>query len=268
MTQLSSDISPRELRELFRNENLIVPTAGLCPHYVQANLIILQGEYAEEYDQFLRQNPKPCPVLEIVRGEIPISHRAAPGSNLLTDFPLYRIYRNGGLVEEVPDISYLWTPDMIAVLIGCSLTFEAQLAAAGIHMAHYENNKRVPMYDTNIPCKPSGRFHGNYVVSMRPIPKHLVNLAIQITEAMPYAHGGPVHIGDPNDIGVKDIMSPEYGDPPEIGIDEIPVFWACGVTAQSVAIQAQLPLSIAHSPGYMLVTDVDIRTLYTERDII
>lgn len=261
MEKRLAEMSPKELRELFRRDKLVVPTAGFCSDYVQANLIILPAEYAEDYVKFLEKNPRPCPVLEVVRGERPVSKKVAPMSNIATDFPLYRVYRDGILIEEVPDVSELWQPDMIAVLIGCSLTFEAKLAAAGIRIAHYETHKRVPMYDTNIPCASSDLFHGNYVVSMRPIPEDLVPLAVKITQPLTYAHGAPVHIGSPGEIGIQDLMQPDYGDPPEIRPGEVPVFWACGVTAQAVAIQAKPPICIAHSPGYMLITDVNINTI-------
>lgn len=261
MKEQLSELSPRELRERFRTGQASIPTAGLCPDYVQANLVILPGDYAADYEEFLRKNPKPCPVLEIIRGDRPISRTVAPGSDISTDFPLYRVYRGGELAEEVRDIANLWKPDMLAVLIGCSLTFEASLVGAGIRIAHYENNTRVPMYDTNIPCDPAGPFGGGYVVSMRPIPADLVDTAVRITAPMDYAHGAPVHIGDPSEIGIRDVMRPDYGDPPVINEGDVPVFWACGVTAQAAAMRAKPDLVIAHSPGYMLITDVTIHSL-------
>lgn len=262
MNKEFSALSPLQLRQACRTGMFSSPTAGFCPNYVQANLVIVDGAYADEYVEFLARNPKPCPVLELIRGGAqPISAKAAPGANIATDFPRYRVYRKGELVDEPADVSDLWTGDMVAALIGCSLTFEAKLAAAGIRMAHYEHNLRVPMYDTNIPCVPSGRFSGHYVVSMRPIPEELVDLAVEITRPMEYAHGAPVHIGDPAQIGISDLQHPDYGDPPQIKEGEVPVFWACGVTAQAVAMQARPELVIAHSPGYMLVTDIRLDTL-------
>ncbi len=259
MNKSFSKCTPREIRELCRSGEFTLPTAGFCPNYVQANLVILPGECADEYVDFLKKNPKPCPVLEIIKGgKQPISQKVAPGSNIAKDFPRYRVYRDGALIDDPTDISDLWSEDMVAVLVGCSLTFEAKLTAAGIRMAHYENNLRVPMYNTNIACEPSGRFGSHYVVSMRPIPAELVDLAVKITEPMVYAHGGPVHIGDPEAIGVNNITHPDYGDPPIIKEGEIPVFWACGVTAQVAAMEARPKLVIAHSPGYMLITDVKV----------
>ena len=69
-------------------------------------------------------------------------------------------------------------------------------------------------------------------------------------------HGAPVHVGNPDEIGIKDIMKPEYGDPPRtIKNNEIPVFWACGVTPQSVLENSKPDFCITHSPGKMLITD-------------
>ena len=252
-----SSLSPAELRAKFRTGELVLPTAGLCPGYIQGNLVILHRRYGEDFLQFMKQNPKPCPILEVFDQGSPISHKMAEGADITTDIPLYRIYRNGVFEEEVKDVSGYWNEDMVGFLIGCSLTFESRLVEAGIPLKHYEENKRVPMFDTNIACKPSKLFHGNYVVSMRPVKKELVDLAVKITEPMDYAHGAPVQIGDPDAIGIKDVLHPDYGDPLDIGPDEVPDFWACGVTPQNVATQAKPDLLISHSPGYMLISDID-----------
>lgn len=249
---------PVQLRERFSSGEFVLPTAGLAPNYVQANLAILPGTYADDFLRFMQMNPKPCPVLEVITGARAISKTAAPGSDVTRDIPLYRVYRHGELAEETTDVSRLWTPDMTAFLIGCSLTFEAKLVQAGIRLRHYEENKRVPMYNTNLACTPSRLFHGNYVVSMRPVKKDLVATAVSITEGLDLAHGAPVHVGDPQKIGISDVMHPDYGDSLEIAADEVPVFWACGVTPQAVAQQAKPDLLIAHSPGYMLITDLRI----------
>jgi uncharacterized protein YcsI (UPF0317 family) len=37
---------------------------------------------------------------------------------------------------------------------------------------------------------------------------------------------------------------------------EVPVFWACGVTPQSVVMEARPTLCLTHKPGHMFVTDV------------
>lgn len=251
-----SGLSPAAVRRLISEENLIIPTAGLCPGYIQANLVVLRKDYADEFRDFAMANPKPCPILEIIDGGSPISGKMAVGSDITREIPLYRVYEKGILKSECVSVDNLWETDMTAFLIGCSLTFEEALVKAGIRLRHYEENKRVPMYDTSIRCRETRRLRGNYVVSMRPVKRELVDLAVSVTENMVFAHGAPVHIGDPKTIGINDINSPDYGDPPAIGPDEVPVFWACGVTPQAVVRQSRPDLMISHSPGYMLITDV------------
>jgi uncharacterized protein YcsI (UPF0317 family) len=112
------------------------------------------------------------------------------------------------------------------------------------------------MYLTSLECEPAGRFRGKLVVSMRAFSPADAIKAIQITSRFPRVHGAPVHIGKPEMIGIEDVSKAWQGDDPVIGEDELPVFWACGVTPQSVVRAARPPLCITHTPGHMLVTDV------------
>ena len=79
--------------------------------------------------------------------------------------------------------------------------------------------------------------------------------AIKITTGFPAGHGAPVHIGKPELIGIKDLGRPDYGDAVPVREDELPVFWACGVTPQSVIATVKPEFCITHYPGSMLVTD-------------
>jgi uncharacterized protein YcsI (UPF0317 family) len=112
------------------------------------------------------------------------------------------------------------------------------------------------MFRTNLACRPAGIFRGPMVVSMRPIPAPLVPRAVTVTARYPMAHGAPVHIGDPALIGIADVMKPDWGEPPTLLGGEEPVFWACGVTPQAVALEAKPPLVITHAPGHMFITDL------------
>ena len=64
-----------------------------------------------------------------------------------------------------------------------------------------------------------------------------------------------MHLGFPEAIGVRDLSRPDYGEAVEISADELPVFWACGVTPQAAVMQSRPPLAIGHAPGHMLITD-------------
>jgi uncharacterized protein YcsI (UPF0317 family) len=180
----------------------------------------------------------------------------APGGDVRTDVPLYRVYVNGELVDRPADLNVWWRPDLVAFLLGCSFTFENALLQAGLPLRHLEAGCNVPMYRTNLACQPAGVFHGPMVVSMRPMTPAQAVRAVQVTSRFPRAHGAPVHLGDPAAIGIHDLGAPDFGDAVEIRPGEIPVFWACGVTPQAVAMEVRPRLLITHKPGHMFVTDL------------
>jgi uncharacterized protein YcsI (UPF0317 family) len=246
--------SPAEARSRFR-AGLRVPTSGWAPGYTQANLIIVPRDYAYEALLFGQRNPKPCPIIDVTDAGSPQT-ALAPGADLRTDVPAYRVWRDGKLVDEPGEITRYWTDDLVTFLIGCSFTFEAPLLAAGIEVRHITAGSNVPMYRTNRPCRPAGRLNGPLVVSMRPIPADRVAEAVRISGRFPAVHGAPVHIGEPGALGIADLSKPDFGDPVEIREGEVPVFWACGVTPQAAIMASRPPFAITHSPGYMFISDV------------
>lgn len=251
-----ANMEPQQVKKLIRKGEIDFQTSGMCNGYAQANLCILPKEYAFDFLLYCMRNPKPCPILEVGDvGSREIKEMAEYG-DICTDFPKYRIWKNGELVEEVTDISEYWQDDFVYFLIGCSFSFESELLEADVPVRHIEENRNVPMFNTNIALKPAGKFHGNMVVSMRPIPDELVVKAVNVTAAMPRVHGAPVHIGNPKAIGIEDVNCPDYGDSVTINDGETPVFWACGVTPQNAVMQTKPPIAITHSPGHMFITDV------------
>ncbi|MEF2094487.1 putative hydro-lyase [Peribacillus simplex] len=251
-----SQATPAELRAMIRNNELIKPTAGMANGYAQANLAILKKEHAFDFLLFCQRNPKSCPLLDVTEIGSPIPKFAAQSGDIRTDIPKYRIYKYGELIEEVTDISDYWEDDMVGFLIGCSFTFEHALLNNDISIRHIEENCNVPMYKTNISCVEAGIFHGKMVASMRPIPQKDVVRAAQVTSRFPAVHGGPIHIGDPEAIGVSNIQQPDFGDAVTIREGEVPVFWACGVTPQSIAMETKPAIMITHAPGHMFITDI------------
>jgi len=248
-------LTPAEWRLRFRQGTVVRPTSGLAPGFVQANLVVLPRALAFDFLLFAQRNPKSCPLLEVVDSGSAEPKEMAPGADLRTDVPRYRVYRDGVLAEEPGDLVSLWTGDLVSFLIGCSFTFEAALAEAGIPVRHVEQCTNVPMYITSVPTVSAGVFHGPTVVSMRPVPAGKVVRAVQVTSRFPAVHGSPIHIGDPAVIGIRDIARPDLGDPVEIRPGEVPVFWACGVTPQAVAMASKPPLMMTHAPGHMFITD-------------
>jgi uncharacterized protein YcsI (UPF0317 family) len=244
-----------EVRQRIRSGKWPGPTAGLAMGYVQANLVIVPRELAFDFLLFCQRNPKPCPLLDVTEAGSPEPHYAAPGADLRTDLPCYRVFLEGQLVEEPANVDKLWRDDLVCFLLGCSYTFENALLQARLPVRHLERHCNVPMYFTNIPCKPAGVFHGPMVVSMRPMTPAQAVRAVQVCSRFPRAHGAPVHIGDPAAIGIRDIHKPDAGDAVDIRDGEVPVFWACGVTPQAVAMEARPPFLITHKPGHVFVTD-------------
>jgi len=248
--------TPEKLRAACRRGAWDRPTAGVASGFVQANLMIVPQEAAFDFLLFCQRNPKPCPIVEVLEpGRT--EPACAPGADLRTDLPRYRVYRGGRLAEEAADVSKHWRGDLVSFLLGCSFSFEEALAEAGVPLRHVECGCNVPMYRTSRPCVPAGRFSGPLVVSMRPIPAAQVPLAVQITARFEKVHGAPVHVGAPEALGIRDLARPDHGDPVEIRPGELPVFWACGVTPQEVALASKLPFCITHAPGHMFVSDLE-----------
>ena len=232
------------------------PTAGLAPGYVQANLCILPAALAPDFLRFCQRNPKPCPLLASAEPGDPRLPALGSDLDIRTDIPRYRVWRDGAMTEEVDDISPLWHDGLVSFLLGCSFSFEEALLAAGVPVRHIEQGCNVPMYRTNVPTAAAGPFAGAMVVSMRPMRPADAIRAVQVTSRFPSVHGAPVHLGLPEAIGIADLARPDYGDPVDIRPGELPVFWACGVTPQSVVAASRPAFCITHAPGCMLVTDL------------
>jgi uncharacterized protein YcsI (UPF0317 family) len=246
-----------DLRRAIRTSQFTGPTAGCAPGYVQTNLVVLPAEAAAEFAQFCKLNDRPCPlVAQMPQGAYEPAD-VAPGADLRTDVPKYRVFRHGVLEPHEPtDIHSLWRDDFVAFLLGCSFTFENALIRAGLNVRHIDQRRNVPMYRTNVACQPAGRFRGPLVVSMRPYRPDQIDAVTQITARFPQMHGAPIHVGDPAAIGIEDISRPDFGDAVTIESGEAPVFWACGVTPQLALLQAKPEIAITHSPGHMFVTDL------------
>ena len=251
-----ADMKPSEVRQLIREGKIDFQTSGMCNGFAQANMAVLPKDLAFDFLLFTQRNQKPCPVLDVTEPGSPVPRLIAPNADLRYDIPRYRIYKKGELTDEVTNLDQYWRDDLVAFLLGCSFSFEGPMLDSGLDVRHITDNHNVPMYITNIECVPAGVFHGPMVVSMRPMkPKDAVR-AVQVTSRMPFVHGAPIHFGDPEAIGIKDITKPDFGDASLIKPGEVPVFWACGVTPQAVAMAVKPEFMITHAPGHMFISDV------------
>ncbi len=252
----SRSVLAQQVRAQARAGTLQGHTAGLAPDLVQGNLMILPAEHASDFLLFCQRNPKPCPILGVsAPGEVAFPQLGV-NIDIRTDVPRYRVWTDGHMTQECDDVRDVWRDDLVSFVIGCSFSFEQALLDAGVPLRHVAQGRNVAMYRTQVPTTPAGRFHGPLVVSMRPMKAQDAIRAVQITSRFPSVHGAPVHLGDPALIGIRDLSQPDYGDAVEVMADEIPVFWACGVTPQAVVQAAGLPFCITHAPGAMLVTDL------------
>ncbi|HUY91106.1 MAG TPA: putative hydro-lyase [Pirellulales bacterium] len=252
-----SSLSAAELRRAIREGRYSGPTAGLAPGYVQTNVVILPAADATDFAEFCRLNGRACPlVAQTSPGETEPAD-AAPGADLRSDVPRYRVFRQGAPEAAEPtDIRDLWRDDFVGFLLGCSFTFERALIEAGLGVRHIDEGRNVPMYRTSIACRAAGRFAGPLVVSMRPYRPEQIDRVREISGRYPTMHGAPIHVGDPQALGIEDLSRPEFGEAVTIEPGEIPAFWACGVTPQLALAAARPELAITHSPGCMFVTDL------------
>jgi uncharacterized protein YcsI (UPF0317 family) len=249
-------MNPQEVRQRIRRGEITGHTSGLAPGCVQGNVVILPQALAADFLRFCQLNPKPCPVLAVGAPGDPTLPELGPGIDMRSDVPRYRVFRKGELVEEPTDIRHLWRSDLVSFILGCSYSFEWALLEDGLTMHHMALGKNVPMYRTSVPTATAGPFHGPLVVSMRSFRPADAIRAVQITSRFPGVHGAPVHIGLPELIGIRNLAKPDWGDAVEIPADELPLFWACGVTPQAVVAEAKPEFCITHAPGSMLVTDL------------
>jgi uncharacterized protein YcsI (UPF0317 family) len=247
----------RDFRQRVRSGAWTGQTAGAVPGAQQANLAIVPESAAAAFSAFCAANPKPCPLLAQTRPGERAMPTLARDLDVARDAPAYRVFRHGERAERVESLDALWRDDFVAYALGCSFSFEAAMERAGIPVRHTRLGKNTSMYVTSIQTVPAPPFVGPMVVSMRPIRPEQAQRLRDLCDAFPLAHGAPIHIGDPAEIGIADIDTPDFGDAPDVEDGEVCAFWACGVTPQLALINARLEIAATHEPGHMLVTDLD-----------
>lgn len=242
----------REFRQQIREQRWSGDFSQVPSGFTMGTVIILPESLAADFIQFCVRNQKAAGLLQVSEVGDPCPGPMTPDVDIRTDLHSYRVFRHGELVETVSDISHLWREDFVTFTLGCSLTFEHAMTQAGVE----RGDGRV--YQTTIPATPVGAFRTNLSVTMRAMTTPNVIRAIQVTSRFPATHGGPIHFGTPEAIGIEDMGAPVFGGAPTLGPDEIPVFWACSATAVDAAQAAAPDLMITFDPPYMLLTDVPV----------
>ncbi len=251
--------SPPAVREAIRSRAYRGFTNVVARRHVQGNLMIVPAAHADDFAAYCALNPQALPVLG--RSEPGSPHIPALGADLdlRTDVGGYMVFRDGELSATQREIGALWRDDLVAFVLGCSFSFEGVLQRHGVRLRHIDEGNVSAMYVTNIPTRPAGPFGGPLVVSMRALRAADAIRAIVVSQHYPMFHGQPIHLGTPSLIGIDD-LSRSYGGHglTRLHDDELPVFWACGATAQLAAHQARLPLCITHYKAHMVVTDLPV----------
>jgi len=247
-----SALTPAQAARLaIREKRHTGSTRGLAMGYVQCNLAVVPKADAFDFLLYCQRNHKACPVLEVCDPGDPEPRRLAPGADLRTDLPRYAVYRQGERLEDVTDLRGWWRDDLVAFLIGSGITFDDALERAGVPTDRHRWVLR-----SRLPTQPAGRFRGDLIVTLRWLTPAQAIAATQVSSRFAHNHGAPIHIGDPAAIGA-DLERPLFGTPVgPVPPGLLPVFWACGVTPQQAALEAGVPLLLAHAPAHGFITDL------------
>ncbi|XP_072031655.1 D-glutamate cyclase, mitochondrial-like isoform X2 [Amphiura filiformis] len=250
---------PIDVRQYFRQGyEFKEATAGVCKGYLQANLTMLHKSIASNFAEFCCANSGPLPIVFQSNVGQFSAPKIAQDSDIRSDLPRYKVYTNGIETKEVKDLLDFGKKvnNFVSFYVGCSYSFDLALIQSHIPLRCLEQGCDVSTFKTNIKCHAVGEFDCYQVVSMRPIPRQLVEKAFGVTHPMSDVHGAPIHIGNPGAIGISDVLKPDYGDPNQFHSDDIAVFWSCGVTGLEAVLSAKPPLAFTHCPGGMYISDM------------
>jgi uncharacterized protein YcsI (UPF0317 family) len=252
--------SPAEVRRAIREGRWRANTKRLALGYHQANLTIVPERYAFDFMRFCFANPRPLPLLDVTEPGDPVPRKVAPDADLRTDVAEYLVLRDGQVAERVRSLEKIWRKDHVGFLTGCNLSLDRVMLEAGMPLPHLTSEEAFPaQYRSSVQCTPAGAFRGPVVMSLRPVPNALVVPLIELTSRYALSHGAPAHVGDPAEIGIRDLSKVDWGRENVIPPDHTTMFWACGITAQAAAIESRIPEMIVHAPGRMFVTNRVVR---------
>jgi uncharacterized protein YcsI (UPF0317 family) len=246
--------SPAQARTLFRR-GLVAPTSGWAAGHTQVNLVAVPRDWAFDMLLFGQRNPQPVPLLDVTEpGDRTTA--LAPGADLATDLPRYRVWRDGTLVDEPADVAGLWTDDLVTFLIGCSFSFERALLDAGVPLRNVEQGRNVAMYRTNRPCRPPAGCPGRWSSPCGRCPARWSPPPCRSPPACRRCTGRRSTSARRRPSASPTSTHPTSATRCRRTTGDVPVFWACGVTPQAALMASAPPFAITHAPGHMLITDV------------
>jgi len=259
MSEIGTFTDPYEVRLACRENRIDFFPSLAVSGYLCVNLVTMDADYADDFAEFCRRNPRPCPLLGTTAPGQTDAPEFGRDIDLRTDLRSYDVYREGRKVATRQEVGDLFTDRSVSFLIGSSVSFDGLLEERG-----YPPGFGPCIYLTSMECEPVGRYHGRTAVTMRSYAPAAADAAAELTSHFPKCHGGPIGRNNPAELGIDDeedhLLPPPQDHGVPTGHDKL--YWACGVTPSIVAREAKLPLMMVHTPGNAMVTDVRTESLY------
>jgi uncharacterized protein YcsI (UPF0317 family) len=251
--------SPLEVRLACRDNKLESFASRALAGFLCVNVVMMDIEYAEEFEAFCRANPKPCPLLAVIPQGRTDCPEFAEQLDIRTDLGSYDILVKGELTEKTNDVVKHHTNRMVSFLIGSSVSFDGLLIEMG-----YKPAFGPTIQLTGLDCQPVGRFKGKMAVTIRSFAPEVTDRVWEYTGHFPQCHGEPMGKDNWEELGIEEPDRNMSGNDFEVPEGTDRLYWACGVTPSLVAQQAKLPLVLSYTPGHAMITDIPTQSLYQD----
>lgn len=248
--------TPYDVRMACRHDRIDFFPSLASSGYLCVNLVMMDQEFAPEFEQFCRTNPRPCPLLGVIAAGVTSAPEFGKDIDLRTDLRSYDVLKNGVNTGSRTNVVDLFSERTVSFLIGSSVSFDGLLIENGFKASYGPC-----IYITGQDCIPVGRFRGKMAVTMRSYEPATADRVAKFTAHFPRCHGGPIGRNNPAELGILDERRQHLPFPGWVPAGHDKLYWACGITPSIVAQQAKLPLMIVHTPGNAMVTDIPTQSL-------
>ncbi|XP_049561820.1 LOW QUALITY PROTEIN: D-glutamate cyclase, mitochondrial [Orcinus orca] len=234
--------------------NMSSMARGLQP----ASVVALPRSLAPAFEKFCQVNSGPLPLLgqsEPGKWTLP-ALGAVPGTR--TGCPQFWKYEFGTCTGSLTSLeeSSGQLKDMMAFLLGSSFSLEGAWEKGGLPRRDSAGHGHMGAYKTEVPCATIAGFCCPLVVTVRPVPKDKLEQLVQACCSVGGEHGQPVHTGDPELLGIKDLSKPDHGEPVVCQPGHVPVFWPSQLTSLEAVSACKMPLAFTSAPACTVMTDL------------
>ncbi|XP_054423120.1 D-glutamate cyclase, mitochondrial isoform X2 [Pteronotus mesoamericanus] len=237
-----------------RNMSGMAGAAGQRP----AGVVLLHRSLAPDFEKFCQANRGPLPLL----GKSEPGRWALPALGTVPDTrvdrPRFHKYEFGACTGSLASLEEHaeQLKDMVTFFLGCRWSLEGALEKAGLPRRDPAGHGHMAAYKTTVPCITVAGFCCPLVVTMRPVPKDKLEKLVQAICSMEGEQGQPIHIGDPELLGIKDLSQPDFGEPEVCQPGDVPVFWPSHLTSLEAVSGCKAPLAFTSAPGCTVMTDL------------